>query len=415
MNTNSNDFDNFTLDTSLFDDHAVTDEIFELEREMERVELGQVIESTPLHVYPNNDKLFIDIIQFETRMADTMINERFWGLPLRAAWGDYIVARDSVIYYRHEHGFLNKNQQTNPDLSKLERRMISERRMDFVWNILPQLSQRPQIVFKGHTVEWLREIFFDGHEEFADEVHKIKFAHMCACMRHVIPLTNLKEPIQWSFGWENSTINVFGCQDVIEPRELSTVNSAPAHIYNQLAPLTRMVWYKPNRCDFCEVPSHQLYMDLECAEHCRFAYEKHANTLIRGTPEYLLSVDDLPPMERPHSYCLACFTDFCQIGGSHISECALCQYNSLTGKNTYPRERTDWHYGVQRGWIKNRYETLTGIPGPYYVSSAATDAPKPEFTDPNAKVAISLAIIDEVAPNKRFRKCYACDHKDHEV
>tara|TARA_Y100001963_G_scaffold130883_1_gene187614 strand:- start:182 stop:1417 length:1236 start_codon:yes stop_codon:yes gene_type:complete len=405
-------FDDFTLDTSLFDTTGVSDNILALETQIEQLDLKQAIESTPSLVYRNMDYLFIQIIKFETDMAETMVNERFWGLPLRAAWGDYISARDEVIFYRAKKGIPSKGQQTNPDLSKFEKRLIGCQRMDYACNILPR-EDRPQIAFKGHTVEWLREIFFDGYEEFADDLHKIKFAHMCACMRHVIPLTNMKEPIQWNFGWKNSTIHVFGCEDAIEPRELSTVNSAPAHIYNQLAPLTRMVWYKPNRCDFCEVPSNQLYMDLTCAEHCRFNYEKHANSLIKGTPEYLLPCDELPPMERPHSYCLACFIDFCQIQGTHVSECALCQYNSLTNTNTYPRERTDWHYGVQRGWIKNRYETLTGIPGPYYVSSAASASPKPESKDPHADVAIAIAIMDEVSPKpKRFRKCYACDHEE---
>lgn len=332
-----------------------------------------------------NDELFDRLQSFEASLKSQVFEvDVFYGEVFDATWREYVEARHKAVNYRCKLGIIP--HESVPSLFRIWQDSAS--RQQYYERIVPNYDYT-SLLFAGAELQTIRDMFYEGHGDFHDDIHK---AYFVAMFKKVFQIANLIQVDHKTFkpSYDTCTYEIYGA---LEPMELGTEHSAPAHAYMKLVPLSRLELYPPNLCDMCNLPCPHMVSEIQCTEYCRFVALEHAAALTKPA----MYGRYLPQLQKPHVYCKQCFDRFCVIDHG-IAQCALCNENDVVGDS--PREIVDWQYGVNRGWVQNRYTTITGKPVP---------AAKPK-TLTCVKVDENCDKLDDVEPVvKRFRKCFCCD------
>jgi len=336
-----------------------------------------------------NDELFTRLHEFEKSLRDNVFEvDCFYGELFDATWREYIEARHKAVNYRCKLGVIP--HESVPSLYQIWQN--SETRQRYYLRLVPNYDHT-SLMFADATLEDVRDMFFEGHGAFFDDIHKAYFVAMFKKVFQVARLTDV-DPLTFKPSYGACTYEIYGA---LPPMELGTEHSAPAHAYMQLTPLSRLELYQPHHCDLCDVRCIHMVSEVNCTEHCRFIALEHAKALQKPA----VYGRYLPNLQRPHMYCKSCFDQFCNLGGG-MAHCALCGENEVVGDSA--REVVDWQFGVNRGWVENRYTTITGEPTP--PARRAVTAPSSGSSDEDRDKS------DDVNPIvKRFRKCFCCDMK----
>lgn len=368
----------------LWKDHLDMDDKTPLLRRGRMVEIDQ----SP---FEDSDALFAKLHDFEKNLNDKVFKvDAFYGEVFDKAWIDYVDARHKAIFYRAKVGAVPSRFFNPPPACALI--FCPETRKEQYRRLVPNFDKC--LVFADTDWRVVREMFYEGHGCFYDDKHKAYFIGMFKYLYRLATLCGIHPRPEAPFDGE-ATYRVYGA---IPPMELATEHSAPAHAYLTMSPLSRLELYQPNLCDMCEVPCQHLVSETNCYEYCRFIAMEHAKDLNRTSrPEGYY----LPRLQRPHRYCEACFEEFCRI--KDVARCALCNHNEVF--NDTPREFTDWQYGVNRGWVKNRYTTITGKPTP----KKRVRFDLPPLSSSESSSSESTTESSEPALKKKFRKCFCCD------